>query len=139
MQKIIIDTNVLVSALIQKSYPYLILKDCVLDNKVGLCVSESIMSEYFEVLKRPKFLKYPEFVLKAEELLADISGRTKIYLPQIVLNLIKDSDDNKFLELAHACHANFLITGNTNHFTLENYQNTLIVTPFEYWSNHKPV
>jgi putative PIN family toxin of toxin-antitoxin system len=121
MQKIIIDTNVLVSALIQKAYPYLILKDCVLDNKVELCVSESIMNEYFEVLKRPKFLKYPEFVLKAEELLADISGRATLYFPQIVLDVIKDSDDNKFLELAHACHANFLITGNTNHFTLENY------------------
>lgn len=34
MLKIIIDTNVIVSALIQKSYPYLILKNVVQDNYI---------------------------------------------------------------------------------------------------------
>lgn len=40
MQKIVIDTNVMVSSLIQKSYPYTIVNELFIDNKIKLCVSE---------------------------------------------------------------------------------------------------
>jgi putative PIN family toxin of toxin-antitoxin system len=55
MQKIILDTNVVVSALIQKSFPYLILHDLYIERKIRLCISENLMSEYHDVLKRDKF------------------------------------------------------------------------------------
>ena len=55
MQKIVIDTNVIVSALIQRSFPYHIINELFIENKVQLCVSDELLAEYFEVLKRPKF------------------------------------------------------------------------------------
>ncbi len=46
MQKIILDTNVIVSALISNSVPTKILYDLVLTQKVKTCLSEEI---YFEM------------------------------------------------------------------------------------------
>ena len=65
MQKIIIDTNVLVSALIQRNYPNFIIYNYVLENLVEVCISVELFEEYFEVLNRPKFIKYPDFISKA--------------------------------------------------------------------------
>jgi predicted nucleic acid-binding protein len=42
------------------------------------------------------------------------------------------------LELAEESNANFIITGNTNDFTMPEYKKTKIVTPKEYWENFKP-
>jgi putative PIN family toxin of toxin-antitoxin system len=61
MQKIVIDTNVMVSALIQRSYPYHIIYDLFIDNKFQLCVSDELLSEYYEVLSREKFSKFQDF------------------------------------------------------------------------------
>ena len=58
MQKIIIDTNVLVSALIQRNYPNFILYNYVLENLVELCISDDLFEEYLDVLNRPKFSRY---------------------------------------------------------------------------------
>jgi putative PIN family toxin of toxin-antitoxin system len=54
MQKIVIDTNVIVSSLIQRSYPYKIIHELFIDDRFLLCVSKELMSEYYEVLSRPK-------------------------------------------------------------------------------------
>ena len=72
MQKIILDTNVVVSALIQKSFPYLILHDMYIDRKIQLCVSEDLLLEYTNVLKREKFSRFPDFVAMANWVLRDI-------------------------------------------------------------------
>ncbi len=121
MQKIVIDTNVIVSALIQKSYPYL------------------IISEYIDVLHRPKFSRFPDFVEKAEIVLTDIGLKAELYTPKTKLNIFSDQDDNMILELAVESNADFIITGNTNDFTMQNYKKTKIVTPKEYWENYKPI
>jgi predicted nucleic acid-binding protein len=41
----------------------------------------------------------------------------------------KDEPDNRLLELADISKADFIITGNTNDFTMEIYNKTRIVTP----------
>ena len=44
MQKVILDTNVIVSALIQKGFPYLILQELLLEQAIHLCISEDLKS-----------------------------------------------------------------------------------------------
>ena len=44
--RIVLDTNILVSALIGNSYPKQILFEYVLENKFVVCVSEVILDEY---------------------------------------------------------------------------------------------
>jgi len=133
MHKVVIDTNVLVSALIQKGFPYKIVNELFIEKKITLCVSEELMAEYYDVLRRPKFTLYSDFVTKAKTLLADIEAKANMYIPMISLDLISDKDDNKILELADVCAADYIITGNTNDFTFPTYKNTKIVTPKDYW------
>ena len=134
MHRVVVDTNVIVSSLIQRNYPYKIMYELFIEDKIRLCVSEALMKEYYDVLQRPKFAAYPDFVARAEALLADVEARATMYMPLVSLDLIpSDSDDNKVLELADACAADYVITGNTNDFTFPSYKNTQIVTPKAYW------
>ena len=71
-------------------------------------------------------------------MLADIETRANKYFPTIVLIIISDIDNNKLLELAETCEADYLITGNTNDFTLKEYKSTKIVNPRDYWENYLP-
>lgn len=136
MQRIIIDTNVIVSALISRSYPFLIIERLLSDRHLHLCISDEVFREYYEVMHRDKFSKFPEFLTNAQLLLADIEVLAIKFLPKIKLDIIDDADDNKFLELAIESDADFLITGNTNDFTMREYERTKIVTPKEYWENY---
>jgi uncharacterized protein len=133
MQRLVIDTNVFVSALIQRGYPYLITRELFSNNDIQLCVSDEILEEYYDVLNREKFQKFLGFIGKAQLLLANIKRKAIKHYPDVKINLIKDLDDNKFLELSETCKANFLITGNTNDFTFKEYKTTKIVTPKEFW------
>jgi uncharacterized protein len=138
MQRIVIDTNVVVSALIQRGYPNLIINDLFVEQKFKLCVSNELLAEYYEVLSRPKFSKFQDFFIRAESLLVEIESKATKYFPAITLDLISDADDNMVLELAHECLADFVITGNTTDFTFPTYNLTKIVTPKEYWEIYKP-
>ena len=133
MPKIIIDTNVFISALIQRSYPYYIVSELFSSTDTELCISDNLFEEYYEVLNREKFSKYPDFAAKAQTLLAAIQKRAIKYIPAIKLEIINDMDDNKLLELADVSNADFLITGNTNDFTIKEYKRTKIMTPKEFW------
>ena len=138
MQKIVIDTNVIVSALIQTGYPNLIINDLFIEQKFHLCISEDLLAEYYEVLAREKFSKFQDFFIRAKVLLVEIEAKATKYIPTITLDLISDDDDNMILELADKCLADFVITGNTTDFTFPTYKQTKIVTPKEYWDSYKP-
>lgn len=135
MQKIVIDTNVIVSSIIQRSYPYFIINELFIDDKIQLCTSDALIAEYYDVLSRSKFSKYQDFYLRAELLLAEIELKSTHYFPTIKLDLISDVDDNMILELADESFADYIITGNSNDFTFANYKETKIVTPKVFWEN----
>ncbi len=137
MQKLVIDTNVLVSALIQNSYPYFIINSIPTSEDRQWCISDEVLNEYTQVLGRVKFHKYRDFASNAEMLLTEINKVAERYYPQIRLAVIDDISDNKFLELAATCNADFIITGNTNDFTMSSFGQTKIVTPKVYWESYR--
>lgn len=136
MQKVVLDTNVLVSSLIQRSYPYFIVYELVFGKEIQVCISEDLVNEYYEVLNRSKFSKYPDFLNKAETLLAMIEMTAVEFHPKTKLNILSDKSDNKLLELISECGADFLVTGNRNDFTMKKFKKTKIVTPKEYWDSY---
>lgn len=138
MQKIILDTNVIVSSLIQRGFPHLIVQELYFERKIELCISEDLMNEYYEVLNREKFSKFPNFKANAEIILAHIGSKATFFSPKRKVRIISDPDDNMLLELALECKADFLVTGNTNDFTIIKYRRTRIVVPRDYWEMHKP-
>ena len=85
MQRIVIDTNVIISALIQKSYPYTIVNELFIDDKIEMCVSVELMAEYYEVLRREKFARFQDFFARAELLLVEIETKATMFKPKIKL------------------------------------------------------
>ena len=129
MLKVVIDTNVLVSALLKPdSVPELILS-LILEGEMVLCLSEPIATEYEEVLKREKFKKLDRQKVKA--LLSRLKSQARWVSPTVRLQAAKrDPEDNKFLECAE--EADFFITGNIKHFPPRKFKGTIILRPAEF-------
>ena len=136
MQKIVLDTNVVVASLISNGIPFKIINELAFENKVTVCISGPIFEEYVEVLSRPKFSVFKDFKSRAETFITKIQEVAVKYSPDIKLNVISDEADNRFLELSVYAKADYLITGNTNDFTEDKYENVDIVTPREYWDKY---
>lgn len=126
MQKIILDTNVIDSSLIQKNYPYLIVDHWIEGNAI-LCISNPILQEYLEVLPCPKFAKFADFKTNADFLIARLSEISETYEPKNKIEIIKYEPDNRLLELADISKADFIITGNTNDFTIQTYNKSFVI------------
>jgi putative PIN family toxin of toxin-antitoxin system len=137
MQKMMVDTNVLVSTLINNGYPHLVIQEALINKHIELCLSNDLLKEYYEVLNRNKFSGYQNFATNAHMLLVDIKMIGHTYDPKVSYDIMGDQDDNKLLELAETCKADFLITGNLNDFTMSSFKETKIVTPKNYWTTYK--
>ena len=112
MQRIVIDTNVLVSALWSgKGKPAQLLA-LVLNDKLTTCYDYRIMREYREVLSRPKFIFEKANV---NDILTKIKsdGLSVVSTPLDIE--LDDPNDKMFYEVAKYCNA-LLITGNAKHF-----------------------
>ncbi len=136
MQKIVIDTNVLVSGLLTPGFSSKILYEHVLNKQVKLCLSTAVLEEYLNVLFREKFRKYKSFVTNAEIVLAKIAELAVMYEPHIKIDILPDKDDNKFLELAVEAGAHYLISGNKKDFLISEYEGVKIVSPRDYWDQY---
>ncbi|HOI95705.1 MAG TPA: putative toxin-antitoxin system toxin component, PIN family [Syntrophobacter fumaroxidans] len=131
MLKIVLDTNVLVSALLKADTPPELIVSLIGQSLVTLCVSKPIVAEYREVLSRRKFRKLDR--AKVKKLLSRLESRAQWVTPRVPVEIIEtDPEDNKFLECALESEADFLITGNTRHFPFEKFHHTRIVSPGEF-------
>jgi putative PIN family toxin of toxin-antitoxin system len=130
MLKIVFDTNVIVSAaLYQTSLPALLLS-LALEHKLRIFVSPALLNEYGEVLKRPRFKLTQEEIT---ELMDKINEKAVIIMPTQKLAVFKeDESDNRILECATKAKADFIITGNTKHFSFKTFRGCKIVTPREF-------
>lgn len=137
MQRIVIDTNVLVSALLSEGPPSWIISNLVFERQVEFCMSSLIWNEYLDVFNREKFSKYHAFKTNAEIILSKLDDIALYFQPNLELDVIKDKTDNKFLELAVYANAEYLITGNIKDFTITRFEDVKIVSPRDYWENHR--
>lgn len=119
MKKIVIDTNVFVSAILGKedSYARLVI-EAVFDDELMPLMGEALFNEYMDVLNRDSLFKNsPLNRGEREELLASFLSCcqwTKIYFnwrPNL-----KDEKDNHIIELAVAGGAKQIITQNVRDF-----------------------
>lgn len=129
--KIVLDTNVLVSAFIKPQSNAAKILRLVLQGDVYIIVNEYILTEYYEVLARPKFdLKFD----KVQTILELIRSKS-IKAPALAKSFqLPDCSDESFLEAALAGHAHVLITGNKKHFPKKSCKGQKVVTPQEFLS-----
>jgi putative PIN family toxin of toxin-antitoxin system len=113
MIRVVIDTNILVSTLLQPDgLPAAVLM-LALSGEAEFCVSDAVFAEYNEVIRRPH-LKRPQDVI--EGTLRSIRRLGRWVKPGARVEACTDPDDNVFLECAQAGEADYLVTGNKRHF-----------------------
>jgi putative PIN family toxin of toxin-antitoxin system len=135
MIRVVLDTNVVVSAYLNEDgFPRLILI-LGLAKAVRLYLSPPVLAEYEELLLRKS---YPMDRRRAKLLLSHIQAVGIMVHPAAGEPLTSDPDDTMFLECAQVAKAHYLVTGNTNHFP-QSWKYTRIVTPRQFvyqWAEH---
>ncbi len=131
--KIVLDTNVLVSGLINANgFPGRIV-DLVRNNILQQITDSRIMEEYLDVLNRDKFKPY--FSKYDVDIILDFILHTSYHtLSSIIVTDLPDKGDIPFLEIAVTEKA-LLITGNTKHFPYELSRGCTILTPEVFCKN----
>jgi len=113
MIRVVIDTNILVSALLQpEGRPAAVLM-LVLSGEVQLCVSDPVFAEYDEVIRRPRFKRTRAVIEKTLQSVRKLGHSVKA---TVRVEECTDPDDNISLECAQAGEADYLVTGNLRHF-----------------------
>jgi putative PIN family toxin of toxin-antitoxin system len=126
MIRLVIDTNVFVSALIStRSIPALLLDEA--GKKFTLFISKEILGEVEEVISRKKFGFTEQKISSAMEAILSFC---EIIHPGIKVDVVKsDPDDNKILECAIACNAQYIVSGDSHLLDLREYGTIQIINP----------
>ena len=126
---VVVDTNVLVAGLLSPfGLPGEIVR-MIASGRLSLCFDARILSEYSDVLTRPKFRFNAEQI---HPLLDQIRAEGQPVAGDPLLKKLPDPTDEPFLEAAVAGKARCLITGNTRHFPVAKCQGIKILSPREF-------
>jgi uncharacterized protein len=124
----VIDTNVLVSALLSPSGNAALIVLAVRQGMIRPCFSDAILAEYATVLARPRFAFPPDQIAA---LLAMLRDKGECFNAEAAPLPSPDPADTKFLHCAHAAQADFIVTGNRRDFPDAPYGPTRVVNPAE--------
>ena len=121
--KAVIDTNVFMAALINKSGAPAKIYHRWLDDQFNLVTSPAIEVEYKDVMSQSSQIQPDE----VQELFQEVSARSLNVPISGTLHVCKDPDDDIFLETALIADADFLVTKNLKHFPRKSYFGVKIV------------
>ncbi|MDR1454006.1 MAG: putative toxin-antitoxin system toxin component, PIN family [Candidatus Margulisbacteria bacterium] len=123
--KIVLDTNVIVSALINPNGAPARVLALVLSGKVILLYDNRVLAEYETVLRRIEF-DFPQAAIA--DLLAYLNSAGEFVNAEPQKAKLPDETDRKFYEIYKSGAADYLVTGNLKHFP----QEKRIVAPRDY-------
>jgi uncharacterized protein len=122
---VVIDTNVLVSGLINPEGNPAKILNMILNSNLTVLFDERILSEYRNVLKREKY-GFPDDLINP--LIEFIRSEGISIISEPIALKFQDEGDKKFYEVALSGKADYLVTGNKNHFPNKKF----IVNPTEF-------
>ena len=133
----ILDTNVLVSRLLA---PRSQLAEIVrrVETECQLYASPDTLTELESVLAKPKFAPFLSAVGQRVFLQSYRRMVELVELPAHTqrVTACRAPDDNRFLELAVYCQADYVITGDQDLLVLSPYAGTLILTAQAFWKHY---
>ena len=131
--RIVLDTNVVLSALLWRGTPYRLLYAVRQQEQVELFTSIALLEELAEVLLRPTAAKRLASIGRApREVLADFVDAATLVTPLTVPAVIAaDPDDDQVIAAAVTAAADLIVSGDRHLLALGTHGTIRIVTPAE--------
>lgn len=127
LPRVILDTNILISALVFGGKPEQIY-NLVLEKQITTVTSNILIAELIEILNK-KFNFNFERIQQLERI---IKKHFVIVYPSEVIRIVRDEDDNRVLEAAIEGKCDYIITGDKDLLDLEVYKKIKIFTPNQF-------
>ena len=129
--KILIDTNILISALFFGKFPKEFLNE-VLEGNFEICINDKIFSEYEKTIAKKISKKKVLNEILYEKFLAEVR-----YFESISdLKICRDPDDDKFINCAIDAKAIYIVSGDNDLLTIKNFAGIEIVTAREFYNKY---
>ena len=128
MLKVVVDTNVLVSALLGSPAASALI-DVFVAGRFQCILSPTLLAEFTEVLARPRLRLGVHTVVEILELL---TVRSQMVNPVVSVESCRDPKDNMLLECALAGNADVIVTGDTDLLILHPFRGVDILTPAQF-------
>ena len=130
--RILIDTNILISALFFGKFPKEFLNELLEDN-FEICINDAILSEYEETIHK-KIIK-KKYILD-EKLYTKFLSKVDIFEIESDIKICRDPDDDKFINCAIDAKAIYIVSGDNDLLTIKNFAGIEIVTAREFYAKY---
>ncbi len=127
--KIVIDTNILVASLFGDTSRKII--DLWLSGEIQLCISEPIVGEYMEILRRFTF-KDKEMIARIKVALERKDNACFIQRPEEKEWIHEEPEDNKFIACALALNADYVISTDSHLLKETDWDGIRVIKPHEF-------
>ncbi len=130
--KIVLDTNVVISAAISSDGNPAKIFEMLIGEEVENFTTIEIIDEIKEVFGRPRIMKYLSLV--EIQFIIDTFVRFSTQIESAVkIKAVKDDpDDNKFLECAITANADYIISGDPHLLNIKEFRGIKIVSPAQF-------
>jgi putative PIN family toxin of toxin-antitoxin system len=128
MKRVVLDTNIVISSVLGGALVLVLEKWN--EQKFTVVVTTDVVSEYFEVLNRPKFRLKQETIDKITQYIYQFS---EFVVPEEKIRFIEDDPkDDKFLEAAVTGKVDFIVSGDNHLLALQEFRAIPIITGREF-------
>jgi uncharacterized protein len=134
--RVVIDTNVWISALLWGGQPSLIIQ-LIEKKQIQAMSSENILTELTDILQKPKLQKrLDQLKFSADEVII-LAKRlmTLIVIEEVIIPELRDPKDQMVLATAITGDAQIVISGDKDLLVLHPYGNISILLPQEFLSH----
>jgi len=131
--RVVLDTNLLVSYLLTQGKTMTRIIDYWEDGDIVVLVSPAIIEELIEVLQRQRLRQH---MIADPQVIIDLVSAEAIHVSGnlTLLGASRDPKDDKFLACAIEGAAGYIVSGDDDLLSLENFQGVSIVKPSEFVS-----
>lgn len=128
---IVLDVNWYISACISRSSRHTLYYKILKNQHIEVFYSRELLQEFEGVISRPKFRK----IISYDQAIR-FRSVSFLFLTSVVIKsipkVVRDVKDDYLLGICESCHADFLVTGDTDLLILKSYGNTAVVTMNEF-------
>jgi putative PIN family toxin of toxin-antitoxin system len=128
--RVVLDTNILISAIGFGGKPREILK-LVLDKRIKAISSYTLFAEFNDVISK----KFPKLTDELDRIQKQFRKNMEIVKPSQGIHILQDEPDNRVLEAALEGNCGYIITGDNDLLNLKMYKNIVILKPDDFLAN----